>query len=180
MTERLARAFPAATVTAIDILPRVGRLYQGDTARVTFSQRSVDDVARDEPGSFDLVVLCDVLHHVPPLDRRAVLGTIDRAMSLGASLAFKDWIVSHSPIHWLCSFSDRYLTGDDVQFFTPTSAKTLLIEAFGVGAIREETTVRPWRNNIAFLIRREMAGAVGTNGVRAAVGRAAQSSLKHP
>jgi hypothetical protein len=32
-------------------------------------------------------------------------------MAAGGSLAVKDWIVSAGPIHWLCSASDRYLTG---------------------------------------------------------------------
>ncbi len=158
MTERLVRAYPCAEVTAIDTSPTVGRLYRGDAARVTFMQRSVDDVAQGEPQRkpvlFDLVVLCDVLHHVPPLERRSLLSAIDRVMAPGGSLAFKDWTVSYTPIHWLCWVSDRYLTGDEVQFFTTTSAKALLTDTFGPGAIRYEAVVPPWPNNIAYLVRR--------------------------
>jgi 2-polyprenyl-3-methyl-5-hydroxy-6-metoxy-1,4-benzoquinol methylase len=154
MTERRVKAYADATVTAIDITPKVGRLYQGDTARVTFLQQSVDNVARQAPASFDLVVLCDVLHHVQPDDRLALLSAIDRAMAPGGNLAFKDWVASSSPIHWLCKMSDRYLTGDDVQFFTTTSAKALLTGTFGPDAIRDEALVRPWSNNVAYLIRR--------------------------
>ena len=154
MTERLVKAYADATITAIDITPKVGRLYQGDAARVTFLQQSVDDVVRQAPASFDLVVLCDVLHHVPPRNRLALLSGIDRAMAADGSLAFKDWIASSSPIHWLCKMSDRYLTGDDVQFFTTTSAKELLTGTFGPDAIRGESLVRPWSNNVAYLIHR--------------------------
>lgn len=153
MTERLCRAYPAATVTGTDITPRIGRLFSGDAARVRFLRRSVEDVARDEPASFDLVVLCDVVHHVPPFERQPLLSAIGRAMAAGASLAVKDWIVSSSPIHWLCSMSDRYLTGGDVQFCTAASARALLTSAFGGDAIREEALVRPWSNNVAFLVR---------------------------
>ena len=60
-------------------------------------------------------------------------------------------MVSSNPIHWLCSLSDRYLTGDDVQFCTTSSARALLMDAFGPDAIREEALVRPWSNNVAFL-----------------------------
>jgi 2-polyprenyl-3-methyl-5-hydroxy-6-metoxy-1,4-benzoquinol methylase len=154
MTDRLLKAYPDATVAAIDITPNVGRLFRGDAARVTFLQRSVEHVARQEPTSFDLVILCDVLHHVPPPERQALLSAIDRAMAPGGSLAFKDWIGSSSPIHWLCRMSDRYLTGDDVQFCTARSAKALLTSAFGSDAIRSEALVRPWSNNVAYLIRR--------------------------
>jgi SAM-dependent methyltransferase len=154
MTERLSRAYPAATVTGTDITPRIGRLFRGDAARVRFLRKSVEDVARDEPASFDLVVLCDVVHHVPPLERQPLLSATGRAMAGGASLVVKDWIVSSSPIHWLCSMSDRYLTGDDVQFCTAASARALLTSAFDRDAIRDEALVRPWSNNVAFLVRR--------------------------
>jgi SAM-dependent methyltransferase len=119
-----------------------------------FLRKSVEDVARDEPASFDLVVLCDVVHHVPPLERQSLLSAIGRALAAGGSLAVKDWIVSSSPIHWLCSICDRYLTGDDVEFCTAASARALLKGAFGRDAIREEILVRPWSNNVAYLIRR--------------------------
>ena len=37
MAERLARIYPGATITGIDIKPTIGRLYRGDTARVNLS-----------------------------------------------------------------------------------------------------------------------------------------------
>jgi 2-polyprenyl-6-hydroxyphenyl methylase/3-demethylubiquinone-9 3-methyltransferase len=117
-------------------------------------RKSVEDVARDEPASFDLVVLCDVVHHVPPLERQPLLCATGHAVAAGGSLAVKDWIASATPIHWLCGMADRYLTGDDVQFCTTASARALLTGAFGRDAIREEAIVRPWSNNVAYLIRR--------------------------
>jgi 2-polyprenyl-6-hydroxyphenyl methylase/3-demethylubiquinone-9 3-methyltransferase len=111
MTERLSKAYPAATVTGTDITPKIGRLFRGDAAKVRFLRRPVEDVTLNEAASFDLVVLCDVVHHVPPLERQPLLSAIGRVMAAGGSLAVKDWIVSAGPIHWLCSASDRYLTG---------------------------------------------------------------------
>jgi 2-polyprenyl-3-methyl-5-hydroxy-6-metoxy-1,4-benzoquinol methylase len=69
MTERLVRAYPDAVVTGIDMTPNLGRLFRGDRDRVLFLTKSVQDTARDEPASFDLVILCDVLHHVAFLER---------------------------------------------------------------------------------------------------------------
>jgi 2-polyprenyl-3-methyl-5-hydroxy-6-metoxy-1,4-benzoquinol methylase len=116
MTERLSRAYPAATVTGIDITPKIGRLFRGDAARVEFFRKSVEDVARDEPASFDLVVLCDVVHHVPLVERQPLLSAVGRAISAEGSLVIKDWIVSTTPIHWLCNFSIVILPGTMCNF----------------------------------------------------------------
>jgi 2-polyprenyl-6-hydroxyphenyl methylase/3-demethylubiquinone-9 3-methyltransferase len=154
VTERLALVYPAATITATDISPAVGRLFRGPAARVNFVRGSVDRVAQNAPHSFDLVVLSDVLHHVPPARRLDLLSAIDQAMAPEGSLIFKDWVPSVHPIHWLCSFADRYITGDDVQFCTKPGMATLLRAVFGADAIRDEAVVRPWANNVAFLVRR--------------------------
>jgi 2-polyprenyl-6-hydroxyphenyl methylase/3-demethylubiquinone-9 3-methyltransferase len=72
----------------------VGRLFRGDRDRVLFLRKSVQDTARDEPASFELVIVCDVLHHVALLEREQFLAAIDHAMAPGGSLAFKDWAPS--------------------------------------------------------------------------------------
>ncbi len=154
MTERIARTYPAAAVTAIDISPNVGRLFCGKTSNLTFSQETVVDLAGREPESFDLVVLADVIHHVPMGARRSLIGAIDQAMAPDGSLFFKDWIVSASPIHWLSDMSDRYLTGDDVAYCTMEGFQALVTTTFGPDTIRNISTVRPWRNNVAVLVRR--------------------------
>jgi len=160
MTERLVRTYPAASVTAIDISPRAGRLFRGDASAVTFRQENVESVASREPGSFDLVVLCDVMHHVPVGVRGSLLSAINRSMAPGGSLVFKDWVISANPVHWLCEIFDRYMTGDDVLYFTMSGIETLLTGAFGPGAIRKVRAVPPWLNNVALLIQRSDAERV--------------------
>jgi 2-polyprenyl-3-methyl-5-hydroxy-6-metoxy-1,4-benzoquinol methylase len=153
MTERIVRSYPTASVTAIDITPNVGRLFRGRTSSVTFCQETVAEVADREPASFDLVILSDVMHHVPPDLRRPLLGAINQAMVPDGRLLFKDWVISASPIHWLCAASDRYLTGDDVAYFTMDSINALVTDVFGPGAIRRHDTVKPWHNNVALLVQ---------------------------
>jgi 2-polyprenyl-6-hydroxyphenyl methylase/3-demethylubiquinone-9 3-methyltransferase len=155
MTERITQTYPRAAVTAIDITPNVGRLFRGNASTVTFRQETVQDLARREPRAFDLIVLSDVLHHVPKDVRLALMSAIDQAMAPDGSLLFKDWIASSRPIHWLCDMSERYLTGDDVAYFTMEGFKTLVTDTFGPDAIRKTGTVKPWRNNFAVLVRRE-------------------------
>lgn len=154
MTERIVRTYPTATVTAIDITPNVGRLYRGNTSAVTFRQEAVEEVALREPASFDLVILSDVMHHVPADLRRALMVSIDQALAPNGSLLFKDWVISTTTIHWLCAASDRYLTGDDVAYFTMGGINALATDVFGPSTIRRTGTVKPWHNNVAVLVQR--------------------------
>jgi 2-polyprenyl-3-methyl-5-hydroxy-6-metoxy-1,4-benzoquinol methylase len=152
MAERLVRTFARATITAIDITPNIGRLFSGDAARVTFRRETAGALAEKEPSSFDLIVLCDVMHHVPPHARRDLLSAARRLLAPGGSLVFKDWSPSATPIHWICHMADRYITGDDVRYATGVESKALLRDIFGPDAIRAESRVRPWTNNFVLLV----------------------------
>ena len=154
MTERLAAAYANATILAIDIAPSVGRLFRGEAAHVTFAREPLEAVADREPGSFELVVLCDVLHHVRLSDRRALLAAIGKAMAPGAVFVFKEWLPTKHPIHWLCHFMDRYVTGDDVCFCTRSELEAQLQEVFGAGCVLAEARIAPWPNNLALVVRR--------------------------
>ena len=154
MTERIVRTYPTAIVTAIDISPNAGRLYRGPASSVTFRQETVENVASREPASFDLVVLADVIHHVPGDARQPLFSAIKQAMAANGSLIFKDWVPSFSPVHWLCALSDRYLTGDDVAYCTMEGINTLLTNAFGLDAIRRVETLRRRHNNVVVLVQR--------------------------
>jgi 2-polyprenyl-3-methyl-5-hydroxy-6-metoxy-1,4-benzoquinol methylase len=153
MTARLARTFANATIAAIDITPNVGRLFSGDAARVSFRRETAEERAKREPSSFELIVLCDVLHHVPPHARRSLLSAARQLLTPGGALVFKDWSRSATPIHWICGMLDLYITGDDVQYVTIAEAKALMTDIFGPGSVRAESRVRPWANNFAFFVR---------------------------
>jgi 2-polyprenyl-6-hydroxyphenyl methylase/3-demethylubiquinone-9 3-methyltransferase len=153
VTERLARAYPDADILAIDITPRVGRLFRGRRDRVTFVETTVQQVAAEQPGAFDLVILSDVLHHVPSAIRRELLAAVRATIAPGGSLIFKDWERTAAPIHWLCHAGDRWLTGDRVRYLRKPEAEAMLADAFGRPAVVAQAWVRPWRNNFAMLAR---------------------------
>ena len=88
VTERLAAAYPDAKITAIDITPRVGR-DAGPRDKVTFLQSPVQEIAASEPRQFDLVVLSDVMHHVPDALRQDILNAIKGALAPGGVFVFK-------------------------------------------------------------------------------------------
>jgi SAM-dependent methyltransferase len=153
VTERLRATYPDAEITGIDIMPRVGRLYRGTLDRVRFIQCPVQDIAASEPGLYDLVVLCDVIHHVPFAFRQGLLDAIRTTLAPSGTLVFKDWERNFTPIHWLCHASDRWITGDRVSYMTRGEMRGQLARCFGESALVAEARVAPWRNNIAILVR---------------------------
>jgi len=153
VTQRLKAAYPDATITAIDITPRVGRLYQGSFDNVRFLRCGVQEVAARESGQYDLVVLSDVLHHVPLELRQGLLDAIRSALAPKGTLVFKDWQRNYTPIHWLCYASDRWLTGDRIRYMTRNEMRERLAITFGEDALVDEARVRPWWNNLATLVQ---------------------------
>jgi len=153
VTERLRRAYPDALITAIDITPRIGRMYRGDQDRVRFLQCSVEEVVQGEAVHFDLAVLSDVVHHIPQAQRHSVLEGIRKLIEPSGLLIFKDWERAFAPIHWLTHGTDRWLTGDRVEYLTREEMRELLSTSFGRNSILDEARVAPWSNNLAFLVR---------------------------
>jgi 2-polyprenyl-3-methyl-5-hydroxy-6-metoxy-1,4-benzoquinol methylase len=152
-TEQFRRAFPKAAITGIDIQPAVGRLFRGDCAGVTFLRGELDGFVAQHLGSFDLVVICDVLHHVPPPERSALLRRAGEALRPGGALVLKDWERRTNLAHLLAWFSDRFITGAQVRFETAQALRDLTAEALG-GSVQREVRFGPWRNNLAFFMRR--------------------------
>jgi 2-polyprenyl-6-hydroxyphenyl methylase/3-demethylubiquinone-9 3-methyltransferase len=153
LIERLRVSYPDADITGIDLTPRLGRLYGGPRERVRFIQCPVEDIAAAEPGQYDLVALCDVLHHVPEAVRQSLLDAIRATLAPGGVLVFKDWERTGTLIHWLCYASDRWITGDRVAYMTRDEMRTRLSASFGADALIAEARTAPWRNNIAMLIQ---------------------------
>jgi SAM-dependent methyltransferase len=153
VTQRLNAVYPYAEITAIDVTPRVGRLYRGALTRVRFVKCSVEEIVLGEPGQYDLVVLSDVLHHVPAESRQSILDAIRTALAPHGTLVFKDWQRNCAPIHWLCYASDRWLTGDRISFMTRDEMRERLVRSFGDEALVAEARIGPWWNNLATLVQ---------------------------
>jgi SAM-dependent methyltransferase len=153
VTERLRAAYPDATITAIDVTPRVGRLYRGPCERVRFVQCAIQEIAASEPAAFDLVILSDVMHHVPIALRQGLLDSIRVALAPGGLFVFKDWERNRAPIHWISYASDRWLTGDRIHYMGHEEMRRRLIASFGADGLVAEARIGPWWNNIAMLVR---------------------------
>ena len=151
-TSRLARQFPNAEIVAIDISDRLGRLYSGRRNGVCFERITVQEIASQRPAAFDLIVMCDVLHHIPETLRPDILDATRRLLRSDGSFVFKDWERTATPIHWASHAADRWLTGDRVSYITRGEAVNLLEQCFGRTALSANATIRPWRNNFVMLV----------------------------
>ena len=152
-TERLASAYPGAEITAIDITPNLGRLYAGRMDRVQFRRMPVQDLLPAHAAKFDLILMCDVLHHIPSDMRPEILAAARELLSPGGSFVFKDWGRAATPVHWVAYAADRWLTGDRIRYLTPHEAEDLISSNFPGTSLRARATVRPWRNNFALLMQ---------------------------
>jgi len=56
---------PEATVLGIDLAEKPGSLFEGDHQRVEFRSISTSELRSENPGTFDKIIIADVLHHVP-------------------------------------------------------------------------------------------------------------------
>lgn len=154
MAERLLARFPRSTYQGIDVASDVGRLFRGDKARASF--RSVDSrsLLEDGPQPFDLVLLVDVLHHIPIAARGAVLEDVHQLTARAGHYVLKDWLRSRSIAHLAAWASDRFLTGDRVAYFDDDELRGLVPRRFPDDAEVLATEIGPRRNNLLLVYRR--------------------------
>jgi SAM-dependent methyltransferase len=150
--QRLSRLYPEAAITGIDISPRAGRLFRGDRARVTFRVEALEEFAPRHEAVFDLVLLCDVLHHVPWDRHEGILQLVRSMIQPGGGFVFKEWEQRANVAHALNYFSDRILTGDRVRYGTHAHWRQRIESVFGPSSIISESRIPPWPNNILFLV----------------------------
>ena len=153
LAEILVRDFPNAKYTGIDVIPHLGRLYEGPRSSAEFRQVTAEELSRISPGAYDLVVINDVLHHVQDPLRFGVLAAARDLLTEDGILVFKDWVRRLSPIHVACYVADVYIGGDkNVRYMSLEEQRGLLEECFGKSAIIEERTIAPWSHNQAFRV----------------------------
>ena len=154
LAERLMRNFPQASYLGIDIIPHLGRQYDGPRDQARFRQVRAEALADEIGGQFDLVVINDVLHHVPPSERAGLLAAARRLLAPGGRVVLKDWLRRPTPIHAACYIADAFIGGDrGVRYMTLDEQRQLISAAFGPGAVVSEGSIAPWRHNHAFLIQ---------------------------
>jgi 2-polyprenyl-3-methyl-5-hydroxy-6-metoxy-1,4-benzoquinol methylase len=152
LTERLHKVYPAAAIIGIDINPQIGRLYSVPNGKVRFLNQPAQAVEKEFKQGFDLIVFCDVLHHVPVAEILPLLRSSLKMLKTGGTIIIKEWQKRWNPIYLLAYFSDRWITGDRICYRRIGEWENLLNTAFGPKTIKETFYIPPWINNIAFRI----------------------------
>lgn len=160
--ERLLARYTEASYVGIDISDTPGRLFRGDASRATFHRISSSDYLATSPGQFDLVVLVDVVHHVPLDMRRDLLLDLQRLTAPGGHYVVKDWEPTRTLGHYAAYGADRYITGDQISHVPLEKMKADLADWLG-DPMRIEARIPPRRNNYLLGYQRVAAAQdVGT------------------
>lgn len=155
LAQRITAALPQAEYLGIDIAPQPGRLYRGDPHRAVFRSRSTQVLLAEEPEPFDLVVVVDVLHHVPAPAREELLRDAAQLIAPDGTLAVKDWERGRNLPHALAYAADRYVSGDrTVAFPDREELRSLLDRALPGFRVVCEARIPPRRNNVLYAMCR--------------------------
>ena len=152
LVERLARAYPAANITAIDICPEPGRLCAAKEPRIRFLHTTAAELRTTEAGAYSLVVIGDVLHHVPRREREELLSHAAALVAPGGVLVCKEWVRQKTLAYLMGYCADRFILGDDVHYMSEPELCSLAHRVFGARSIHSQFRVPPWDCNLALLI----------------------------
>lgn len=156
VADRICRLWPAAEYLGIDIAPQPGRRFTGPPDQAQFRAASTAELRLSEPAGFDVVLVVDVLHHVPGDEGRAALLRDAAALTTpGGLLLVKEWRRCARPRHLLAYLADRYVSGDaGVRFMDDTELRGLLAAAVPDFTIAATRSVRPGPCNVLHALRR--------------------------
>lgn len=144
----LLHRLPQATMLGVDIADDPGRNFTGDRTRATFRSCTVGQLVADDTPAFDLVVVSDVLHHIPDADLRGVVSDVVSLLAPGGLLAIKEWERDGSLAFRSGWFSDRVVSGQEVRFFDGAELRRLVADLAPHAAVVAEHRIAPRRCNL--------------------------------
>lgn len=149
----MVRRRPDAELLGADPGPHVGRSLRNSLACVTVLRGDATALRTTHRGLADLVVLCDVLHHIDACRRRETIAAAADLLRPGGHLVIKEWMHTRSPIFWLGWISDRFITGDRVTYQRAGAWMDEAAAAAGQLELLHRWCLRPWRCNQALVFQ---------------------------
>ena len=154
LATKLALAFPEADYLGIDPLADPGRNFRGDRSLMVFRSMLSSELLAGNPDPFDLVLVVDVLHHVPKTDHPLLLSDAAALTRPGGLVVVADWERGRGPADLFCYLTCRWLTRDrDVRFIGGPELRELVRDGLPGFENVVTTRVPPHRNNLLFALR---------------------------
>ena len=155
----LAEVQPALEVDAVDLdgekvqlvartqerSPRV-TLYEGDAATWT------------GPGGYDAVLVCDLLHHLPPAGQEQVAAVAAAQLRPGGACIVKDLDVRPRWKHEWNRYHDRLVAGPEPIHCQPMTSMVATFERAGLVVEHSARIDRPWTPYAHYLLRLRRPG----------------------
>lgn len=156
MAAALRRVLPQADVVGLDpAAPSPGRMYDGDRTGVEFRPISTTELLREKPDPFDLIMICDVIHHVAEHERVQVLKDAAELTAPGGTVALKEWELRPGLANSAAFFADRFVSGDaTVRFMARPELDKLIDAAMPGWSVSSESRVPPRKANLLLTLRR--------------------------
>jgi 2-polyprenyl-3-methyl-5-hydroxy-6-metoxy-1,4-benzoquinol methylase len=155
VADRITAIYPSAEYVGVDVAPEPGRRFIGDRSRATFQTMRSSDLRAAHPEPFDLVLVVDVLHHIPDdPDRIGLISDAAAMLADGGTLLIKEWERIPTLSYAAGYAADRYISGDRHVRFMQRAALLKHIRAAAPKLRHAHTiTVRPWRCNVVHVLR---------------------------
>ncbi|HJQ48858.1 MAG TPA: class I SAM-dependent methyltransferase [Amycolatopsis sp.] len=156
MAAALRRVRPGVELVGLDPgVAEPGRMFDGDRTGVAFRTISTTDLKAEGPAPFDLVVLCDVVHHVAEPQREQVLREAAQLTAPGGTVAVKEWEHRGGAGTMVAYCADRWVSGDaTVRFMPAPELDGMLTRAMPGWEVTCEARIPPRRANRLITLRR--------------------------
>lgn len=156
MPQASSIVFPDADYTGIDVKPDPGRLFTGNRERVTLRTMLSAQLLAERPQSFDLVIVIDVLHHLPEHDRAALLADAAELTAEGGLIVVMDRVRGRTLTDAFTYIACRYIAADpNVRFMSATELRRLIYGSLPKFTPVVEAHIPPRRNNTLLAMRRQ-------------------------
>lgn len=156
MAAALRRVLPNIELLGIDPgIAEPGRMFDGDRDGMEFRKILTAELIEEGVEPFDLVILCDVLHHLRESDRGRMLRDAATLTAPGGTVALKEWERRGGVGTAVAYCADRWVSGDAAVRFMPQTELGELIDQALPGWQRTcETRIPPRRANLLLTLRR--------------------------
>jgi 2-polyprenyl-6-hydroxyphenyl methylase/3-demethylubiquinone-9 3-methyltransferase len=150
------RALPAADILGLDPgMTDPGRMYDGDPNRAQFFRTTSTELLAEHPEPFDVVLICDVIHHVAENLRTQVLRDAAALTAPDGVVVVKEWEHRGGLGTGIAYVADRYVSGDStVRFLRRTELDAMLAEAMPGWSVASEHRIPPRKANLLLALRR--------------------------